>query len=382
MKNGSGIVIEVQNKKATLLMKDGTFVSLRVPAGKRPTVGKEYQASYFSQRKRSLFVLPSISLSIAALVAFLFFSGFMPYTSKQAAAAYVSFDINPSLEVGVDEEMHVVEIDTFNNEAEHIIKKYKFSKDKSITLEEFADQLIKAYESEGYMDANHSMLITTVSDNLSDKETKKELDKALDSIVKKAVVHYPVAITVTESNEETREKAKQLGVSSGKYTTFQKANENGKAFKKEKIKEVQFQELKVNADDAASKDIKVVPHPRKIKSSQHEIKQNSDKLVLDQKKQELNNSQHNKKEQKTVMKVQKPNKIKANEKQIKKNHPVNMKNPNQTSNNKKQHEKKRETQNAVPKNSTEPKQAVKPQKPNQKGDNKQQQKQHKNGHKH
>lgn len=364
-------------------MKDGTFVSLRVPAGKRPTVGKEYQASYFSQRKRSLFVLPSISLSIAALVAFLFFSGLMPYTSKQAAAAYVSFDINPSLEVGVDEDMHVVEIDTFNNEAEHIIKKYQFSKDQSLTLQEFADQLIKAYEIEGYMDANQSMLITTVSDNLNDKETKKELDKALDSIVKKAVVQYPVAITVTESSEETREKAKQLGVSSGKYTAFQKANENGKAFKKEKIKEVQFQELKVNADNAASKDIKVVPHPRKIKSSQHEIKHNSDKLMLDQKKQKQNNSQHNKKEQKTVMKVQKPNKIEANKKQIKKNHsPSNMNNPNQTSNNKKQHEKKRETQNAVPKKSNKPKQAVKPKKQNQKADNKQQQKQHKNGHKH
>ncbi|MFC0236217.1 anti-sigma-I factor RsgI family protein [Fictibacillus phosphorivorans] len=270
MKNGSGIVIEVQNKKATLLMKDGTFVTVRVPAGKRPLIGNEYQASYFSHKKRSLFVLPSISFSVAALIAFLFISGLLPNSSHSAAAAYVSFDINPSLEVGVDDNMRVVEMDAFNDEAKKIIKKYNFSTDDRMPFEVFADQLIKAYQREGYMEENQSMLITTVSDKSSDKKTKQELDHALDSIVKKAVVQYPVAITVSETNEEVRDKAKQLGVSSGKYTAFQEATKNDKHLKEEKIKEVKFQELKVNT--TSSKNIKSVPHPRKIKAAPHEVK--------------------------------------------------------------------------------------------------------------
>ncbi|MED1862180.1 hypothetical protein P4V41_01725 [Fictibacillus nanhaiensis] len=270
MKNGSGIVIEVQNKKATLLMKDGTFVTVRVPAGKRPLIGNEYQASYFSNKKRSLFVLPSISFSVVALIAFLFLSGLMPNSSHSAAAAYVSFDINPSLEVGVDDEMRVVEMDAFNDEARKIIKKYNFSTEDRMPFEVFADQLIKAYQREGYMEENQSMLITTVSDKSSDKKTKQELNHALDSIVKKAVVQYPVAITVSETNEEVRDKAKQLGVSSGKYTAFQEATKNDKHLKEERIKEVKFQELKVNA--TSSKDIKSVPHPRKIKATPHEVK--------------------------------------------------------------------------------------------------------------
>ncbi|MGM0804557.1 MAG: anti-sigma-I factor RsgI family protein [Bacillota bacterium] len=270
MKNGSGIVIEVQNKKATLLMKDGTFVTVRVPAGKRPLVGNEYQASYFSSKKRSLFVLPSISFSVAVLIAFLFLSGLMPNSSHSAAAAYVSFDINPSLEVGVDDEMRVVEMDAFNDEAKQIIKKYNFSTDDRMPFEVFADQLIKAYQTEGYMEENQSMLITTVTDKTSDNKTKQELDHALNSIVKKAVVQYPVAITVSETNEEVRDKAKQLGVSSGKYTAFQEATKNDKHLKEERIKEMKFQELKVNA--TSSKDIKSVPHPRKIKVAPHEVK--------------------------------------------------------------------------------------------------------------
>lgn len=251
-------------------MKDGTFITVRVPAGKRPLVGNEYQASYFSNKKRSLFVLPSISFSVAALIAFLFLSGLMPNSSHSAAAAYVSFDINPSLEVGVDDEMRVVEMDAFNDEAKQIIKKYNFSTDDRMPFEVFADQLIKAYQTEGYMEENQSMLITTVTDKTSDKKTKQELDHALNSIVKKAVVQYPVAITVSETNEEVRDKAKQLGVSSGKYTAFQEATKNDKHLKEERIKEVKFQELKVNATSA--KDIKSVPHPRKIKAAPHEVK--------------------------------------------------------------------------------------------------------------
>ncbi len=354
-------------------MKDGTFVTLRVPAGKRPLVGNEYQASYFLQRKRSLFVLPSISFTIAALVAFLFFSGLMPYTSKPAAAAYVSFDINPSLEVGVDEDMHVVEIDAFNDEAKQIIKKYKFSTDDSTPFEVFADQLIKAYEKEGYMDDNQSMLITSVADKSSDKKTKKELDKALNSIVKRAVVQYPVAITVTESNEDTRNKARQLGVSSGKYTAFKKANENGKVYKEEKIKEVKFQELKVNV--TSSEDIKVVPHPRKIKSSQHEIKLEPEKHADNPKKQEHDHSHHNHKSQTNLIKDQKPIKIKSNDKQLNKNQNVNKSNHA----GQKQKEKRPETKAAVSNGGSEPRNAEKPQKQNHKGDNKQQQKQNNKG---
>ena len=369
MKKGRGIVIEVTNKKATLLMRDGTFVTVKVPAGKKPLVGNEYQASYFSQRKRSLFVLPSISLSVAALVAFLFISGLMPTSSKPAAAAYVSFDINPSLEVGVDEDMNVIEIDTFNEEAKHIIEKYNLSADDSFLFEIFADQLIKAYEAEGYMKADQSMLITTISKKSSHKETETALDQAVNTIVKKAVVQYPVAITVSETNEDTRKKAKQLGVSSGRYTAFQKAKKNGKPYTEKKIKEVKFQELKVNA--SSEKDIKVVPHPRQIKSSKHEIKQEikqQPKMNVDHKiQQKLDHKQHlNKTKENKIVNPKTSNSIQSNkhDKYYNRNNGQPQKEKKAVPKEKKQKEyaKKRMTNNKSAKN--------------------QQQKQHKNKHKH
>lgn len=248
-------------------MKDGTFVTVRVPTGKNPSVGREYQASYFSEnRKRSLFVLPSV----AAILAVVLLSGLIPTGTQSAAAAYVSFDINPSLEVGVNEEMQVIQIDAFNDEAKKIIKKYNLNVDRDFSFEDFADQLITAYEKEGYMKTEHSMLITTISNEEGNDKTEAALDKAVDSIVKKTVVKYPVAITVSESDSDTREKAKQLGVSPGKYKAFQTANINGKPLKEEKIKEVNFQELKVNT--LSSNDIKSVPHPRKIKTDTNESK--------------------------------------------------------------------------------------------------------------
>lgn len=258
-------------------MKDGTFVTVRVPAGKQPSVGREYQASYFSEnRKRSLFVLPSV----AAILAIVLLSGLIPTGSHSAAAAYVSFDINPSLEVGVDEEMQVIQIDAFNEEAKKIIKKYDLNVTNKFSFEDFADQLIKAYEKEGYMKTEHSMLITTISSEEGSNKTEAALDEAVNSIVKKTVVKYPVRITVSESNIDTREKARQLGVSSGKYKAFQTANKNGKPLKEEKIKEVNFQELKVNA--VSSNDIKSVPHPRKIKTDADDRK-NDSKIIVPKK---------------------------------------------------------------------------------------------------
>ena len=350
-------------------MRDGTFVTVKVPAGKKPLVGNEYQASYFSQRKRSLFVLPSISLSVAALVAFLFISGLMPTSSKPAAAAYVSFDINPSLEVGVDEDMNVIEIDTFNEEAKHIIEKYNLSADDSLLFEIFADQLIKAYEAEGYMKADQSMLITTISKKSSNKETETALDQAVNTIVKKAVVQYPVAITVSETNEDTRKKAKQLGVSSGRYTAFQKAKKNGKPYTEKKIKEVKFQELKVN--ESSVNDIKVVPHPRQINSSRHEIKQEikqQPKMNADHKRQQnLDHKQHlNKTKEKKIV-----NPKKSNSNQSNKHDKYNNRNNGQS-----QKEKK-----AVPKEK-KPKEFAKKHMTNNKSAKNQQQKQHKNKHKH
>jgi hypothetical protein len=196
-------------------------------------------------------------------VAFVLLSGIIPICNKSAAAAYVSFDINPSLEVGVDDEMQVVELSAFNEEAKQLIKKHNLSIEKHPSFEVFANQLLNAYEAEGYMKSDHSMLITTVSSEKGNDETEAELDQAVNSIVKQAAVNYPVAITVTETNRDTRKKAAQLGVSSGKLTAFQKANKQGKPIQKKIIKEANIQDLQKKAA-VSSKDIKVIPHPHQM----------------------------------------------------------------------------------------------------------------------
>ncbi|WNB92907.1 hypothetical protein [Bacillus sp. NEB1478] len=312
----SGIVIEINNKKATLLMKDGTFVTVKIPKGKRPLVGKEYQTSYFSFKKRSLFALPSLSLSVAVLVAFVFLSGIIPIGSQSAAAAYVSFDINPSLEVGVNDEMKVVELSAFNKEAKQLIKKHHLSIDEHPSFQVFANQLINAYEAEGYMKSDHSMLITTVSSEKGNGKTEAELDQAVNSIVKQAVIKYPVAITVTETNRDTRKKAAQLGVSSGKLTAFQKANKQQVPIQEKIIKEANIQDLQKKAA-VSSKDIKVIPHPKQMHTPDPDKSNNH----TDRPAQQRN---HESKEY--IVKPNKHNKLHTESKNRNNNSPVREKN--------------------------------------------------------
>jgi hypothetical protein len=292
----SGIVMQINKRKATLLMKDGTFVTVKIPKGKTPLVGKEYQASYFIDKKRSLFVLPSLSLTASTLAAVIFLSGLMPFGNHSAVAAYVSFDINPSLEVGVNDEMKVVHVEPFNDEARDIIDEYNLSSGRELTFVEFADKLIEAYEEEGYMLPDHSMLITTVSSDEEDEKAEEELDEAVQSVVRHAAVNYPVSITVTETTADSRKKAKKLGVSAGKYSAFQKSVKKENPITDQQIKEVSIQEIQKKMT-TTPKDIKVVPHPRKIESPSHEFKKEKkpkNVSLENEKNKKINhNHQHN-----------------------------------------------------------------------------------------
>ncbi|EIT87150.1 hypothetical protein A374_02814 [Fictibacillus macauensis ZFHKF-1] len=83
-----GILLEVKKGKATLLTKDGCFVTVKVPRGAHPVVGMEYKIS----RERSRFCkvfLPSLSILLGALLIYVILSGMIPFGRNEAPVAAV-----------------------------------------------------------------------------------------------------------------------------------------------------------------------------------------------------------------------------------------------------------------------------------------------------
>ncbi|MDI6895429.1 MAG: anti-sigma factor domain-containing protein [Bacillota bacterium] len=112
-----GIVLEIEGKMATVLTPDGRFLRMRVPReGWRP--GEEVTW----ERGRAGYLRPALALACVLLM--LLLPGGLAYQHYWAlgpVVAYVSVDINPSLELGIDARERVCMARALNADGEKLL---------------------------------------------------------------------------------------------------------------------------------------------------------------------------------------------------------------------------------------------------------------------
>ncbi|WP_062233099.1 anti-sigma factor domain-containing protein [Fictibacillus sp. FJAT-27399] len=242
MKNG--ILMEVKKGKAVLLTKDGCFITVKVPRGKHPVVGMEYSVSSFSKSRTRQFIFPSLSLTIAALLILVLFSGVSPLgRNDNTVAAYVSFDVNPSLEAGVNKDLQVIKVKAYNAEGREILQSLK--QKKNISLSHFASALLNAYDNKGYLKKNPDVMIGTTIVNQNNDKLLSALDETVSSIKRNASIYNSkAAIMVKNINTNKRNVAQKNGVSSGKYMMYLDAKRKDKNISLNQVKNMSYTELK------------------------------------------------------------------------------------------------------------------------------------------
>ncbi|WP_261130403.1 anti-sigma factor domain-containing protein [Bacillus sp. Marseille-Q3570] len=220
-----GLIMEVSKRKAVILTKDGSFERVRLKKGEQPEVGQEYicppeiSDAFFQPRKT---LLPSFSLSLVAIIVFVLVAGGMPFgTNKASAAAYVSFDINPSIEVAVDNEMNVIKVRALNEDAKNLLEGSEEYKDSSLLV--FSDSLFKTLKESGYFDTYEDLLITsTIDDDFVSDEMRKRLNKSIERLkASKYIENTGIVLSLRETTEATRKLAEENGLSMGKYLVFE-----------------------------------------------------------------------------------------------------------------------------------------------------------------
>ncbi|MDM5339765.1 anti-sigma factor domain-containing protein [Fictibacillus enclensis] len=273
MKNG--ILMEVKKGKAILLTKDGSFVSVKLPRGKKLVPGMEYDVSSLYRSKTRRFFLPSLSLSIGALLIFVLFSGVNPLSrNDHTVAAYVSFDVNPSLEAAVNENLQVVQVKAFNPEGENLIHSLQYAKD--VSLFQFASSLLNAYDQQGYLSKNPDVLIASTIVDQSDKKMSSSLQDAVTAIKRNAAVYNEkAAIVIKNLDVKKRNAAKKNGVSPGKYLMYLDAKQNHDPLSLKDVKKMSFSELKKKMekknDQQHKKNKENMEVPEKIKRNERNI---------------------------------------------------------------------------------------------------------------
>ncbi|WP_438444580.1 anti-sigma factor domain-containing protein [Gorillibacterium sp. sgz5001074] len=288
-----GVVMEKTDKSIIVMTPSGEFE--RIPAKNRNCqVGEEilYAARPSGARQPAF---AAMSVFVAAVVfCMMLFTGIPAAFADKSVVAYVSIDINPSVELGIDKHEKVREMRGLNDKGLEVVQGLNY---KGKSLDDVADKLLqKAEEMNIFTQGEGDIIIasTTV------KETSALTDETVSEQLKQQVLAHVVAkhpdtadkieVTAFSAPAEVRETAKDTGLSVGKYSVYLNAKSTGRDVKVEDLKQDSIHNLAKEAGGLS----KLVDATKLQKDSIKELLQEEksgslDRKVQDKKKEDEKN---------------------------------------------------------------------------------------------
>ena len=144
-----------------------------------------------------------VSLSLAAFVLLMAGIFSVNYFNKDTAnlLATVIFDVNPSLEIKINEEEKIMDVITHNDEAKEVIGDMDL---KGVDLDVGTNAILGAMLKHGYIDeAKNSILVTVVGENeTKNKEIQEKVVKDIDEYFKTSSFYGYLSSQTTSSNSD------------------------------------------------------------------------------------------------------------------------------------------------------------------------------------
>ncbi|MCL6459122.1 MAG: anti-sigma factor domain-containing protein [Gorillibacterium sp.] len=228
-----GIVMKKTAKTLVIMTPNGEY--REIAKGKRTSqIGEQITFKNSEALDRDKLTLISIgtSLVVAILISVIIFGGFnkMPnWFADHKVVAFVTLDINPSIEFGIDKLEKVRQIEGLNDEGTELIQGLEY-KDK--TLDEVMGELLVLAETP-YLSAENVDIVFTATtikesrllDTHLANDLKKEVETYLETNHSTNIDNFKVvALAVSPEFRVAAEKEK---LSSGKYAAYLVAKNNG-----------------------------------------------------------------------------------------------------------------------------------------------------------
>lgn len=256
-----GIVMEKKAKTLIVMTGDGQFREI-ARKNRSCLVGEEVAFAPSEARERDRLTPFSMlsSLAAAILICVVLFGGLSDVGSPsswfagRSVVAYVSLDINPSVELGVDKMEKVRSLSALNDDGEALIEGVVF-KDKP--LDEVMQALLVQSEGDYLSSGAADIMITatTVKDSrLVDSRLTEELESTVKAYLDKnhAGEVENFAVTALPTTPEVRNEAKKVDLSAGKYAAYLGAKNNGYAVTVDELKAQSLRKLAEPAGGIAS----------------------------------------------------------------------------------------------------------------------------------
>ncbi|WP_410982033.1 anti-sigma factor domain-containing protein [Bacillus cereus] len=289
-----GIVMDIKKHSVVVLTPDGEFITFKRKSHSY-MVGEEISFNEQEQRVPR-FSIPSFLKPASLLVAcFLCVFLFFYYQPEEKAFAYVSIDINPSLEASVTKDLRVIDLRACNDDGKRILKEMKRWKNEP--LQDVVRTIVKQSQEDGYLTNDKQVMLTAVT---KDKSLEPQLEKTMQELKKEYETKH-VTVVYQSSTMQVREIAKKAGVSTGVY--IKQENEKKKSLtppappsnQEEHPQEIHSQP-KSSSD--ASSDLSPVKEERYEKQEQIEQKQSQEQQPEQSKENNGHQQENNGKEYK------------------------------------------------------------------------------------
>ncbi|PGY19550.1 anti-sigma-I factor RsgI family protein [Bacillus cereus] len=217
-----GIVMDIKKHSVVVLTPNGEFITFKRKVHSY-MIGEEISFNKQEQRapRYSIpsFLKPASLLVTCFLCVLLFFYN----QPEEKVFAYVSVDINPSLEVSVTKDLRVIDLRACNDDGRRILKEMKRWENKD--LQDVIRTIIKQSQEDKYLTNDKQVMLTAVT---KDKSLEPQLEKAMQKLKKEYETKH-VTVVYQSSTMQMRENAKKAGVGTGVYIRQEKEKEKQKS---------------------------------------------------------------------------------------------------------------------------------------------------------
>lgn len=261
-----GIVLEKKDGHAVLVDKQGKFH--KVKDKKDIIVGAEYEKGTFLRLNKGLVFKLSALMIVGTL-------GLFGYNAYALPNAYVSLDINPSVELATNSFGTVIDVNPLNEDGEKISEGLTLEGQK---VEDALQTLIEEAKNEGYLDENldNAVAVTVSTDNEAKGE---EILQSVEETVKSELENQNIEnaeIIAQNINTERHKEAERLGISPGKMLLIEK---------------LKAADLEVDADEYANKPVREIM--KALNAKRAEDRAEAKEIKKEAKKDKDNNIEDN-----------------------------------------------------------------------------------------
>ncbi|MEA4902702.1 anti-sigma factor domain-containing protein [Desulfitobacterium sp.] len=216
------VVLEKKDTMVTILAADGSFQKIRYrkPVG----VGSEIELAKIHQHRPNWRVITSV----AAILIFTLI-GSMSWSFYQAttAVAMISVDINPRLQLTLNQKGEIIQFEALNSDAEDVVKGLEL---KGKSWDQALENIIEQSVTLNYLNSDHNWVLVGYSPLKEGKEVPKgvtsdDIAQSIESAAQAEKVNPNFAVYQLGADEQTQ--AKKQGLTLGEYALINTAKNAG-----------------------------------------------------------------------------------------------------------------------------------------------------------